>query len=320
MAIKFMDGFDPYQNQSSITTALSRAGYTATGATSVVVGRTNAQRCLQLGDGSTASSLSKTWSSSQNLVVFGFAYKAVERSDIVTIENVGTLTWSSVDGTLSIAGGTGTAAVILNTWYYLEVAVDKVNSQVRLYVNNELDMTTSLPSTATFLTSYVVTWASGAGGTKYLDDLIVIDSSTGTYVDRVGPIQITQRLPDTDYVQGWTPSSGTNHWDLVDNQPPLDTSYLQSNTSGVTDKFTSATAVPDADVIAIGMTVLNKKTDIDGRQLGMIMGSTTTKEVIDTDLSTSLKYSMAIFETQPDGSAWSQASALSTPFGIVVRP
>lgn len=319
MAIKYMDGFDPYQNQSSIATALSRAGYTASGATSVVVGRTNAQRCLQLGDGTAASSLSKTWSSSQNLVVIGFAYNAAERADIVTIENVGTLAWSDVDGTLSLAGGSGTAAVILNTWYYFEIAVDKVNSQVRLYVNNELDLTVTLPSTATYLTSYVVTWASGAG-TKYLDDLIVIDSSTGQYVDRVGPIQITQRLPDTDFAQAWSPSSGTNHWDLVDNQPPLDTSYLQSNTSGATDKFTSATAVPNADVVAIGLTVLNKKTDIDGRQLGMIMGDTTTVEVIDTDLSTSLKYSTAVFETQPDGSAWSQAAALSTPFGIVVRP
>lgn len=325
--ILFMDGFDQLRDvpatgsPSPLATYLNASGYTVSGDITIDVGRTQDVRALVMNN---TANVKRTFTSSQGKMVIGFAYNGVsKRTPIVTIPGVGTLDWDATNGKLAIANGLGTATVLLGLWYYYEIVIDKANQLLQVYVNNGKDIEVGLPTTALTLSSFECTWQGAADDIKKLDDIMVIDSSAGRYLDRVGPIAIQARLPTADVDREWSPSSGTDHWDLVNNQPPVDDEFIQSNLSGATDTFLSNVGVPqNANIIAAGITVLNKKSDIDARQLGMVIGrkGQTQREKVDTQLSTSPKYSYAVFETAPDGSAWTEENVVDVPFGVVVRP
>lgn len=322
MTLKYMEGFDQLTGQTDILTPLNASGYVASGSLAIVPGRVANQRCLQIGAAGVAS-FKKTFTSTQTKVILGFAYNAsADRQDIVTIPNLGTLSWSADTGKIAIAGATGTAILLLGLWYYFEIVLDKGDMSIKVYVNNGLDVTAVAPSSAQFLSTFDCTWAATTSA-KLLDDVVFIDNSVGKYVDRVGPVQITSRLPGVDVDKEWSPSTGSDHWPLVDNQPPVDTDFVQSNVSGAIDSYKSNTPLPaNSSILAVGLTVLNKKSDIDARQLGLVVGQkgTTQTEVLDTNLSTSPKYSYAVFETAPGSAAWTDELVASTAFGVVVRP
>ncbi|ECY3719586.1 hypothetical protein AU665_17800 [Salmonella enterica subsp. enterica serovar Bonariensis] len=319
--LKFMDGFDQLRGWADVTDGLTKCGYTVTGTPTLEEGRVATQMAVSLPD---TASLKRVFTSGATKVVFGFAFRAIgKRHTLVTIKDVATITWNETDGKISAAGGTGTAVLLLDLWYYIEVVLDKTTSTIEVYVNNGLDITAPSPSSANPVTNYEVTWAGVATAQYLLDDFQFIDNQPGKYTDRIGPIQITSRLPMVDVDKEWSPSSGTDHYPLVYNQPPVEGSYIQSNTSGAMDTFLSNTVIPDTqNILAVGMTVLNKKSDVDNRQLGMVMGQkgSTQKEVIDAALSTTEKYSYAVFETNPAGLDWNDERLSEAPFGVAVRP
>ena len=324
--IKFMDGFDQYQGGEGATAPaalMAAAGYTCAGNILAAVGRRADTKAIAI----SAGSVSKTFSTGSSKVVFGWAYKAAaKRATIATISGLGDLTWSTTDGKITMAGSTGTATILLGLWYYFEVVIDKAAGSVQVWVNNEMDLEAALPIGASSLASYAVTWASPDADTKFIDDLIVIDGTTGTnidHIDRVGPIQIAARLPSVDYLKEWSPSAGGDHYALVDNQPPSATQYIQSNTSGAQDLFQATSGLPaTTDIIAVGVVAYNHKSDIDARQLGLAVGAKGAGQlqVVDAALTTADKYSFAVFERGPGGVEWSDSLVGDTPFGVVVRP
>jgi len=325
--ILFLDGFDQLRGMEGQPMAdiLNNSGYKVTGVPKLAPARDNTQLALQIGDETAGVvSLQRTYGSSATKVCIGFAYRAGKvRGDIVTVKNLGTLGWDANDGKLSFAGAKGTATVLLDLWYYFEIVLDKTSGLVQLWVNNGKDIEVQMPDTAQFLVLFETTWTSDPKDKKYLDDLYFSDNTGTAHVERVGPLAIESRLPTSDVDKEWTPSTGTDHFPLVDNEPPTDTDYIQSNTSGATDTFLSNKGLPaGAKVVAVGLTVLNRKSDIDARQLGMVVGrkGQPQLEVVDKNLSTTMKYSYAVFDTAPDGSAWNDEKATSIPFGVVIRP
>lgn len=323
--LRFMEGFGQFRDipVDELPPLLGTAGYSSTGYLALAEARDNTQRCLQIGDGSDViSRLQRNFISTAGRVVVGFAYSASARSDIVTVDSVGTVAWSSETGHLSINGASGTAVVLVGLWYYIEIVVDKTNGVVEVWVNNGKDVETALPSSAQFLTAYNVSW-SGSNDKKLLDDIVFVDSAAGAYTDRVGPVAILTRLPTADVDKDWSPSTGSEHFPLVDNQPPKEGEYVQSNVSGAYDTYLSSQGIPaGSQMIAVSVTAFARKSDVDNRQLGMVVGKKgqTTAEVVDTDLSTTAKYSYAVFETAPGGSSWNSENVTTTPFGVVVRP
>lgn len=325
--ILFMEGFDQLRDVSSagspsvLSDYLNNSGYTVSGAISIEEARTQDGRCLQLG---ATGTLRRIFTSTQSKFVIGFAYNAAsKRSDIITIPNVGTLAWDASTGKISMANGVGTAVILLGLWYYFEIVVDKANQLLQVYVNNGKDLEVGLPTTALNLSTFDCNWASTGDETKKIDDIMVVDAATGKYTDRVGPIAIQSRFPTSDLDKEWSPSTGSDHWALVSNQPPIPDEYIQSNVSGATDTFLANQGLPaGAQVVAVGMTVLNKKSDIDARQLGMVIGrkGQPQKQVVDTQLSTNPKYSYAVFETAPGDATWTDELVTTVPFGVAVRP
>lgn len=320
----FMDGFDQLTGWTDVADGLTRCGYTVTGTPVMATGRVATQQAVSLPN---VSSLARTFTSPEDKVVFGFAFRAVgKRHDLITIKNVLTLKWDETTGKLSVADGTtgtGTAIVLLDLWYYIEIVITKSTGIIEVYVNNGLDITAPLPNSANVVSNFETTFAGVAESEFLLDDLVFIDSSAGKYVDRFGPVQITSRLPMVDVDKEWSLSSGNAHYPLVYNQPPNEDKYIQSNTSGAIDTFLSNTSIPNTNgILAVGLTVYNRKSDVDNRQLGMVIGQKgqTQKEVIDTHLTTESKYSYAVFETNQAGLDWTDERLNQAPFGVIVRP
>lgn len=258
-----------------------------------------------------------------NRIVIGFCHRATARGRIFSVANLFDLDWP---GALSIIGQLSAAIPIRNAWYYYELVIDKAAATVSLFVNNTVDIVVPLPPAVATMTQFDLTWLAENGAVARLDDLYLLDSATtdgAALVNRLGPVRIPIRLPTADVDVNWEGSSPGDHYALVGLLPPSETSYVRSATSGAQEVFSSSTALPPAasTILAVGVMALARKSDLDNRQLGLVVGTgSEQKEVIDTTLSISSEYSFGHFEKAPDGSAWTPANIISTPFGVVVRP
>lgn len=323
MSIKFMDGFDQFAYDPSPVSVLSAAGYTVGGNVAIGDGRNPGTSAVAVGSGSASGSIQRAFSSAQQIAVLGFAYMATAtRATIVTITDVLTLSWDGATGKIMVNGSPGVATVVLGVFYYFEIVIDKTLGEIRVYINNELDLTVSLPSGAAFITTFVCAWSS-SGDVKRLDDLVFVDSATGTYTDRIGPVQITARLPSVDVDAEWSASVGSDNFDMVNNIPVDPAQFIQSNTSGAYSTYLSNTTVPDPDnILAVGLVVRARKSDVDNRQIGLLVGTKAgpSKEVLQPVLQTTDTYSYAVFETDTANQLWDDESMSDTAFGVVVRP
>lgn len=273
------------------------------------------------------TTMSRTFVSTSDKIVIGFAHRATARGRIFSIKDVLNMDWPAG---VEILGQRGTSVPIRNVWYYYEVEIDKIANKVRLFVNDTADIEVDLPVAAAGVTSYVMTWEAENGAVARLDDLYLLDGETvgvGALTARLKPISIAIRMPTEDVLTEWDSSSPGEHWPLVGLLPPSDMSYVRSAVSGEQDIYASDTPLPDGageetmPIIAVGVMALAQKSDLDNRQLGLVIGQPgNQKEVIDTALSTTLEYSFAVFETGPGDQAWTAESVVSTPFGIAVRP
>lgn len=271
--------------------------------------------------------VTRTLTSAAPKVVIGFAHRATARGRIFSVAGLFNMDWPSG---ISILGTLGASVPIRNTDYYYEIVIDKTAGTLTLYTNDTLDLTVALPAAAANMTEYVMTWQAENGAVARLDDIYLLDSTTGpgaALVDRLKPISIPLRMPTADKAVTWDGSSPGNHFSLIGLLPPTQTSFITSATSGAQDLFTSSTALPDgageADtpIIAVGLVALAQKSDLDNRQLGLVIGDAGNQsEVIDTSLNITPEYSFGIFETAPGGTAWTKDNVLTTSFGVAVRP
>lgn len=323
MALRFMEGFDQFNNESGLAAKLATAGYTTGGIVGIADGRGAVTRALSIGSGAAAGSLRRTFASGQNLVVLGFAYRATNaRAQIVSIDGVVTLGWDAATGRITISGSAGQATIVLSVWYYFEIVIDKTLGEIRVHINNELDLTVALPSGAAFVTSYVCNWTT-ASDVKLLDDVVFIDSATGTYTNRIGPVQITARVPSVDVDAEWSAATGNDRYEMVNNIPVIPSQFIQSNSSGAFSTFLSNTPVQGQDaILAVGVVVVARKSDVDNRQIGLVVGTKNgaRKEVLQPTLATTDTYSYAVFETGLGNVPWTDETVSDTPFGVVVRP
>jgi len=334
MSIKWMEGFEQFANLSGSTAvrdALQTAGYTVSsnGTDSILVspGRVAnayALRLSQAPSNARSASFQRTFESESDLVSIGFAYMATERSPIVQIGSLPVLEWPVG---CRLNGVDGEAIPIRNIWYYYELVIDKQAEEMRLYINNRLDITAPLPAEAQNMTTYQVKFGSSitssTATTQFIDDLMFIDGEGDGITDRIGPIEITTRFPTADVTTDWEPSiEGQPLYTMVNQRPPQAGRYIQANVSGQEATFTSSQELPtDSQIFAIGLVARALKTDIDNRQLGLIWGEGDNRlEFIDTSLSTENEYSYAFFEKPAPGQNWTKELVEQEPFGVKVRP
>lgn len=340
MAFIFADGFDHYTavgvTGANVAKYLQEAGYTifnaAAGTLAVRDGRRAGAKCIEfnINSGSSVNArASYTINSAENLQVFGFAFKATgSRLRICRIENVVDVEWDVATGKLSVDGVLGASVLILNAWYYFEIEIDHVANEVRVWANNELQVTvtpaSALPSVFTIVWGFQGTAPSAA--VQQVDDFYVLDSGTGLRTARLQPIEVTTRAPTTDITAEWDVVDApalTPHYEIVSQLSPGDAGkpYLQSNTAGAQDVYRSSAVLPTANtVFAVSVLAYARKGDLDARSIGLYVDvDGGSNDEVQIPLTESYKYYQANFEAPPGGGSWTQNNVESLNFGIITR-
>lgn len=138
------------------------------------------------------------------------------------------------------------------------------------------------------------------GCDMYLKDFIVWDT-TGTYNNNfMGSVQCADIDTTSDVSLTWTPSTGAVGWSILDNNPPVDTTYISaatalSNTFGLADLPADTTSVR-------GLVLINRSWKIDGGdgnvQMGIVSGASTGLGS-DRPITTALTYWRDVIEVDP---------------------
>lgn len=99
---------------------------------------------------------------------------------------------------------------------------------------------------------------SASGNSVSWDDIYVCDDQGGSFDDFLGPVAVLGSRPDGDGASSdWIPSTGSDHWVLVDDPAgsPSDNDFVRSETPGDTDLYTYSDGfldlVPVASILAV---------------------------------------------------------------------
>jgi len=342
------DGFDLYGDTSHL-----RQKWTLVGSYGATVGGGNGRRGTDALKLSPSAGARLTLPSTETHLVVGFSYNSpligtVARYPIFNFESGGNRALTliqEVDGKLTFqqggisdgggivlltpSGGVGTVVANSTRYIELEVKVDASAGQWAL----RIDGTTVLDSNASTDTQYLTysTISSimfGSGGATnifdpsvfFVDDFYLVRGSGSVTTSMLGDCRVDAILPTADGTHtDLTPSSGSDHFEMVNDTTPDDDSTYLSGASG-TDTFTFPSwGFTPTEIFAVGIRHTSKYND-------STMNITPVARVDGTDYSGSahalassyLPY-LEFWEENPDtSSAWTKAEAEAAEFGLTI--
>jgi hypothetical protein len=148
----------------------------------------------------------------------------------------------------------------------------------------------------------------GCSEDLWLDDLYVVDTATG-----LGNCQVVTMLPGADVATGWTPSTGTSHFAVVDDAVMSD--YVSAAAgSGAVDTWTLAvpgTVTANAYGVEVRAQAAN---DIAGT--GAVALLADGQQSASAGLSTGTSQLSACWDTASAGTPWTPSKLASAAFGV----
>lgn len=238
-----------------------------------------------------------------------------------------------------MTGGTGTKALSLYTWYYIEYKglIDNTNGGVWVRINEQdeirlgayavspvgLDTT----STANAYANRIVLGgdAGGSNGSPELrrDDFYVCDGTGSVNNDFLGDVRIQSIFPtatgnSTQWTRGGTDSG--NDWSQVDDADPTeDTDYIYTSTTSNKDTFVFGNLTPTTGTVkGVQHLVYARKDDAGTRQIAAVYRpSSTDYDGATQTIGDSYTYYAEIKETSPaTSSAWTISEVNGAEFGV----
>lgn len=332
MSLIFIDGVDSYQTIGGALygPTASNIGY--------YISQTSAGGSqVNVGEGTSTSSRSFAISRSTNGVsrvskqvtipgtefVIGFAMKAQARQTILKITDVFEVLWPA-NGLPTIGTFSGSTIPILNTWYYWEFVVNKATKQVVVWLNGFEQFMAPFVADIAEVIEFSWGWnEAGDAANLFIDDIYVLDNvsvNATSKTARLGPIEVATRLPTSTSHAEWQATPSTKEsWKILSQIPALQNEYVESNVLGALDLYSSSTAITK-DVIAVAVTALTAKTDIDNHAISLVLSDGTTSiEGAPINLSTQYTYVQSIFEADTTGTVWTPQTASAINFGIKVK-
>jgi hypothetical protein len=229
---------------------------------------------------------------------------------------------------------TGTTVLTLNSYYYIEfkgTIHDTTGSyEVRIDGVSEAALTASGVDTRNAGTTGQwdrVFLSPPGGGNYYVDDLYVCDQSGTSRNDFLGPVRVETLYPQTDAVAagsnaGLTPSTGTDHGALVDENPPNTTDYNSSPTVGLKDTYNYPPLSLTGTILGIQTNLYAAKSDTALRQVcPVIRSGGVDYDGANVSLLTTFAYFSQVWakNPNPDGSAdWTSADIATLQAGMKV--
>jgi len=339
MSLLFIDGFDHYvtadlvKKWSSVAgspTVAAASGRRGGGALSVTAGNYY---------------VTKTFTAGASFVL-GFAFNAAllptANRVMAEFKDAGTTQCDlrlNTDGTLSVTragtaltNGTSTNTLSIGTYYYIEWKVTIANSisagscKVRVNGVDWITVATSqdTQATANATANSVSIGTTGAIGTTWLyDDFYLCNSAGSTNNDFIGDCRIDTIYPTSDgNYTAWTPSTGTDHYALVDETAPNTTDYNSGAASGDRDSYGygNLPALTSQTVYGVQVNAALLKDDAGARSAGtMARSGTTDSDGAGVALSTGQLYVSEVYELDPNTStAWTETTVNAAEFGVKV--
>lgn len=332
MTIRLIEGFDACTDVSKYlgkwTSISSTAVLSSNG------GRFNSG-CLSLsGSGSGATNCFRTFDAQSTWVV-GFAWQcsSTAATDILYFED-GTTTqlslYKNASGALSIVRGTypviatSSAALVPNTWYFIECKVFIADTggyvSVRVDGSDFVSITnadTKYSSSNAWVNS-IKFLQNGYGNVNKFDDIYILDG-TGTPNDFLGDHRVRTLLPAADDAVQFTRSSGTyNYANVDDPSADDDSTYNESSTIGAKDLLAFNDLPTNPGVIkCVQVSVRARKDDAGTRSLRTKVNSGSFEaNGASNALNTSYQYFADVFTTDPaTGAAWTDAAINTASYG-----
>ena len=350
MTVVAIDGFDVYTGVVTNTGVQAKwpvNGINGTVSGSMVTGRFGGQAVrLQLGTTSTGlAAYARTLPSGYSSLAIGVAYRCNNLTLVTTATNIPIilqfvesttyhvhLTVSS-DGKInayrassSIAGtllGSSSAGVILtNTWHYIEaeVVISDAAGRVTVYVDGVQVINLTSQDTKnggsgpiSVINLCCNAQAVGNAPTHDFDDFYCVDAAT-----KLGERKVETLYPTSDVAQGFSRSTGSTNYTLVDEATVNgDTDYVQASSLNTVDTYGFGDLSNSPTTIdAVQFACFAEKTDATARSIALqAISGATTSDGSNFVLTASYNKFERLMTTDPNtSSAWG-ASAVNALTG-----
>lgn len=260
---------------------------------------------------------------------FGFDYQAPSGSSaswLIVKNSLGTILLTlSGAGTAAplIVNGTSFANVLTGTWqsFVVYIKCDPTNGIIKVTVDGVVIYNgTGLNTGSVGITTF--TYNSGNLIDFFIDNFWIFNTlGTHSNTAPVGRIRVGTLYPSSDgSFQGFTPSSGTNHYTKVNQaQPDDDTSYVYSNVPAA-DTYGIQSLSPTGvnQVHAVQIRAVYKKDDVNAKVLHIVARSGLIISE-SPDLSPPTAYTSSAYLIQDDpntGQQWLIADVNAMEIGI----
>jgi hypothetical protein len=186
---------------------------------------------------------------------------------------------------VTVLGTSAISVVHFNQYNYIEVkcniaaapngsVVIKVNGVQVLSVTGVKTYAAPIDSGQPFVTGIQLMGPGGLPDCRH-DDTYIVDWGISPLTDFLGAIAVYAQAPTADGTPlNWTPSTGTDHYAMVDEIPPNgDTDYVSSAVVGDVDQYSyGSTGVPVGSTLLAVQHVLDAKIDAAGsRSIGSVV-------------------------------------------------
>lgn len=141
----------------------------------------------------------------------------------------------------------------------------------------------------------------------YIKDWVVWDGSGSYNTDFLGSVLVTNLLPTSDVALNWTPVGSTNGWDILDNIPPNDASYIYAEDAPLPSPYVATLSnLPDEVTSVKGLITFVRAAKSDGgdgsMQVGLISDPDGTPATVlgsDRPITVAQTYWRDVFEEDP---------------------
>lgn len=229
------------------------------------------------------------------------------------------------DGT--VVAETDAPVLTANAWTHVEVlftqSVGAGTCQVRVEgveVLNETGIATGINPYQQWIMASA--FEVGSAYSWYIKDLVIYDGSGGWGDSFVGSVQVFDLRPTADVSTGWSRTTGTTDWEILDSTPPDDTQYIfaEEDPSIPAPSITEFADLPEdvTSVRAVMMIGRMRKSDGGDAQVQMsLLSGGEADDGADRAITTAFTYWWDISHLDPDTSSnWTPPGLDAATFQI----
>lgn len=226
---------------------------------------------------------------------------------------------------------TGTHPLVANTWYYLELKtiIDDTVGTYELRINGVAELSATGVDTrngGTGVWDRALINIGTAGSQTFVDDFYLCDTSGSAPRNTfLGSVKVETLLPQTDAVAagsnaGLTPSTGTDHGALVDENPPNTSDFNSASTVGLKDTYQYPSMTLTGTILGIQTNLYVNKADAVVRQVcAVVRAGGTDYDGANVSPTTTFTYQSEIRAQNPNTAAdWTTTDIASLQVGMKV--